>query len=118
TYTFHLRPCRWSDGSPLTSRDFRRSWVRFVSPATASEYSSLLQMVRNVVAIRDKRLPPDSLGVSAPDDSTFVVQLERPVGFFLDLCAFEPTFPVPLDTIAKYREKWSTPEHMVGNGPF
>lgn len=118
TYTFHLRPSRWSDGSPLTARDFVRSWRRFVDPLTASEYSSLLKIVRNGTPIREKKLPPDSLGVSAPDDSTFVVQLEFPVGFFLDLCAFEPFFPVPLDSISKYREAWTQPGHLVGNGPF
>jgi len=118
TYTFHLRRAKWSDGSPLTSRDFVRSWRRFVDPATGSEYSSLLKIVRNGVPIREKKSPPDSLGVYAPDDSTFVVNLEYPVGFFLDLCAFEPFFPVPIDTIAKYQDKWTEPGHLVGNGPF
>jgi oligopeptide transport system substrate-binding protein len=118
TYTFHLRKARWSDGAPLTARDFLKSWRRFVDPLTTSEYSSLLKVVRNGNPIREKKLPPDSLGVSAPDDSTFKVELEFPVGFFLDLCAFEPFFPVPVDTIAKYQEKWTQPGHLVGNGPY
>jgi oligopeptide transport system substrate-binding protein len=118
TYTFHLRPAKWSDGSPLTAKDFLRSWRRFVDPLTASEYSSLLKVIRNGNPVREKKMPPDSLGVSAPDDSTFVVNLENPVGFFLDLCAFEPFFPVPVDTIAKYQDKWTLPGHLVGNGPF
>src|SRR5258706_6662522 len=80
TYTFHLRPSKWSDGSLLTARDFLRSWRRFADPLTESEYSSLLKVVRNGTPIREKKLPPDSLGVSAPDDSTFVVNLEFPVG--------------------------------------
>lgn len=118
SYTFHLRPLKWSNGTALTSRDFLRSWQRFVDPATASEYSSLLKIIHNATSIREKRLPPDSLGVIAPDDSTFVVHLEDPVGFFLDLCAFEPFAPVPVDTIAKYHEKWTSPEHMTCNGPY
>jgi oligopeptide transport system substrate-binding protein len=118
TYTFHLRPGKWSDGSPLTSRDFLQSWRRFVDPRTGSEYSSLLKIVHNGNPVREKKLPPDSLGVSTPDDSTFVVNLDFPVGFFLDLCAFEPLRPVPMDTIAKYQDKWTLPGHMVGNGPY
>ncbi len=118
TYTFHLRPNYWSDGVKLTSRDFVRSWRRFIDPATASEYSALLKIIRNGNPIREKKLPPDSLGVSAPDDSTFIVQLNHPVAYFLDLCAFEPFAPVPLDTIAKYGERWTLPGHLVGNGPF
>lgn len=118
TYTFHLRPSKWSDGSPLTSRDFVRSWKRFADPATAAEYSSLLKVVRNGTEVRKKEKPVDSLGVSAPDDSTFVVDLEFPVSFFLSLCAFEPFGPVPVDTIAKYKDAWINPEHLVSNGPF
>jgi oligopeptide transport system substrate-binding protein len=118
TYTFHLRQCQWSDGSSLTARDFVRSWRRFANPTTAAEYSSLLKVVRNGTEVRQKRMPVDSLGVSATDDSTFVVNLQFPVSFFLNLCAFEPFGPVPVDTIAKYQEKWISPEHMVCNGPF
>jgi oligopeptide transport system substrate-binding protein len=118
TYTFHLRPCLWSDGSPLTARDFLLSWRRLIAPATAGEYSSLLKIIRNGIAVREGNMPPDSLGVSSPDKSTFVVRLNAPVSFFLDLCAFEPFFPVPVDTISKYREKWTSPEHLLCNGPF
>lgn len=119
TYTFHLRPgARWSDGSPLTSRDFVRSWRRFADPATGSEYNTLLKIIRNADAVREKKMPVDSLGIAAPDDTTFTVNLEFPVGFFLDLCAFEPFAPVPVDTIAKYQDKWTEPGRLVGNGPY
>jgi oligopeptide transport system substrate-binding protein len=118
TYTFHLRPARWSDGTPLTARDFLRSWRRFIDPKTASEYSSLLDPLRNGPAIRAGKLPPDSLGVSAPDDTTLVAALTHPVGYFLDLCAFEPFSPVPVDTIAKYGNDWTAPGRLVGNGPY
>ncbi len=117
-YTFHLRPLTWSNGQPLTARDFLRSWRRFINPSTASEYSSLLKIIRNGTLVREKTLPVDSLGVFAPDDSTFQVALENPVAFFLDLCAFEPFFPVPIDTIDKYQEKWTDPAHITSNGPF
>jgi ABC-type transport system substrate-binding protein len=40
TYTFKLRPdAVWSDGSPLTAKDFVYSWARMVDPATASNYA-------------------------------------------------------------------------------
>lgn len=118
TYTFKLRPARWSDGSPLTARDFVRSWQRFVDPKTASEYSSLLDVLRNGFAVRTGKLPPDSLGVLALDDTTFQAKLTHPVGYFLELCAFEPFSPAPVDTIAKYAEGWTTPGRLAGNGPY
>ncbi len=39
-YVFHLRDgIRWTDGSPVTSRDFAWSWQRMLHPATACEYT-------------------------------------------------------------------------------
>jgi oligopeptide transport system substrate-binding protein len=40
-YTFHMRPnLQWSDGTPLTSRDFLWTWLRVLRPATASRYAA------------------------------------------------------------------------------
>lgn len=40
TYTFHLRDdAVWSDGTPITSRDFVWSWTRMLHPGTACEYN-------------------------------------------------------------------------------
>ncbi len=117
-YTFHLRPCRWSDGSPLTAGDFVYSWRRFVDPITASEYGSLLKIVRNGNPVRQSKMPVDSLGIHALDDSTVMVELEYPVSFFLDLCAFEPFAPVPRQAIERYGTQWTEPGNLIGNGPF
>src|SRR3954467_11846881 len=37
-YTFPLRPAKWSNGDPVTARDFEWSWKRVLDPALASEY--------------------------------------------------------------------------------
>ena len=40
TYTFHIRrDARWSNGDPVTSHDFRWSWLRLLHPESASEYA-------------------------------------------------------------------------------
>lgn len=42
TYTFHLRPdLRWSNGDPVTSSDYRESWLRALHPNTASPYAEI-----------------------------------------------------------------------------
>ena len=39
-YTFHLRAnARWSNGDPVTSRDFMYSFRRFLDPMTGAEYA-------------------------------------------------------------------------------
>src|SRR5262245_10297339 len=50
--TFHLRAdARWSDGKPVTARDFVFAWRRVVDPATASEYAFIEYAIRNAEAI-------------------------------------------------------------------
>ncbi|HKU41865.1 MAG TPA: peptide ABC transporter substrate-binding protein [Polyangiales bacterium] len=46
SYTFHLRPSTWSDGTPLTAADFVYSWRRVLDPKTASKYASFLYPLR------------------------------------------------------------------------
>ncbi|MFC1586577.1 peptide ABC transporter substrate-binding protein, partial [Fibrobacterota bacterium] len=118
TYVFHLRESRWSDGKILTAYDFERSWKRFLDPATGAEYSSLLNIIHNGAQVINGIFPADSLDVSAENDSTFRVRLENPTGYFLQLCAFEPLFPVPTHIIETYRGKWTSPQHIISNGPF
>ncbi|HED65879.1 MAG TPA: peptide ABC transporter substrate-binding protein [Planctomycetes bacterium] len=51
TYTFHIRDdARWSNGDPLTARDFEWSWQRLLHPETASEYSYQLWYLENARA--------------------------------------------------------------------
>lgn len=48
TYTFTLRDdIKWSDGKPVTAKDFEFAWRRLVTPATAADYCNMLSMVAN-----------------------------------------------------------------------
>ena len=46
-YEFYLRKSGWSDGTPVTSKDFVYSWRRLLAPATGSKYSTFLYDIRN-----------------------------------------------------------------------
>ncbi|CAN5476106.1 peptide ABC transporter substrate-binding protein [soil metagenome] len=118
-YTFHLRPdARWSNGDPVTSDDFLRSWHRTLAPTTASDYASLMFPLLGAQAVNEGSAGPESLGVAAPNPQTLVVDLIAPTTYFLDLCAFVTFLPVPLPTIEVAGDEWIKPEHLVGNGPF
>jgi len=119
TWTFHLRESVWSDGTALLSEDFRWSWIRLLDPATASKSAQLLHPVIGAADYNAGILDdPREVGISAPDSRTLVVQLERPVAWFADLCATPPLSPVPRHVIEVERRRWTRPESIVSNGPF
>ena len=50
-YTFHLRDSKWSNGTPVTAKDFVFAWQRAVNPDTAAEYAFLFFDVQNAKQI-------------------------------------------------------------------
>lgn len=118
-YTFHLREASWSDGVAFSSEDFRWSWTRLLDPETGAKYANFLYPVRGARAFHQgENTDPSSLGLSCPDARTFVVELENPVAYFLDLCSFYPLAPVPRRTLEAHGDAWTRPENIVGNGAF
>lgn len=119
TYTFRLRPgLKWSDGSPLTSADFLYSVRRAVTPATASRFASFFYPVRNARRILKGELPPDQVGIEAPDPGTLVYRLEYPAAYLLQNLASNVASPVPRKQIETHGRLWTRPENIVSNGPF
>ncbi len=119
TYTFRLRPgLKWSDGTPLTSADFLYAVQRAVTPATASRFASFFYPVRNARRILKGELPPEQVGVAAPDPGTLVYRLEYPAPYFLQTLASNVASPVPRRQIEAFGRQWTRPGNIVSNGPF
>ncbi len=119
TWTFYLRSgLKWSDGSPLTAKDFVYSWKRVADPNTAAPYGeTVLGMVKGFEEAAAGN--PDALALSAPDDTTFKVELSHPCGYFDKLAAFGVLSPVNQATIEANGDAWATkPETYICNGPF
>lgn len=119
TYTFHLRDgIKWSDGQDVKASDFVYSWQRLVNPETASSNETKLNgIVKNATEITQGSKKPEELGVSAPDDKTFVVELENSCPYFLDLCESFSLYPERQDVI-EGNDKWTEPETFVCNGGY
>jgi ABC-type oligopeptide transport system substrate-binding subunit len=124
TYTFHLRPSEWSDGTPLTAHDFVYAFRRLVDPKTASKYASNGHVIKGGAAITSGEAPPETLGVRAIDDLTLEVTVEDPVPYFMNLLTFYSFMPIPRHLMASLEERgidadlWVRPEHVVCNGPY
>lgn len=120
TYTFKLRSdAKWSDGQPVTANDFVYSWQRLVTPETAADYNYMLDCVVNANEIMAGEMDPAELGVSAPDDSTFVVTITSDLPYFLELCAFPSMMPVRQDVIEAKGDQWTfDPATYISNGSY
>ena len=118
TYTFQLRDgLRWSDGQPVTARDYEYAWKRNIAPATASDYANVLYPIRNAERIHTAGGDVNSLGVRAADDRTLVVQLEQPAAYFLRLVSTWTFFPQPRAAIERHGDRWTEAGNIVTNGP-
>lgn len=119
-YTFRLRDCVWSDGTPVTAGDFVYSWRRALDPAMgAAYYAYQLFYLRGAEEFNAGKLRDFSrVGVRAPDQKTLVVELKTPTPFFLYLTSFYTLFPVNRACVEKHGELWTRPGKIVGNGPF
>jgi oligopeptide transport system substrate-binding protein len=118
-YTFHLRPCRWSNGEPVRADDFAFQWERVLNPANAGRYAAILYPILNAERYNRGEIDDFGLvGVEAADDSTLVVTLAHPTAYFLDLCAFYPFFPTHRATVERFGDDWIRTPNIVSNGPF
>jgi oligopeptide transport system substrate-binding protein len=119
-WTFHLRRgVRWTDGEPLVAQQFVDAWLRLLAPATGAEYAYFLFPVAGARAYNaGENRDPASVGVRAPSDDVLEVRLEAPLVYFPSLTTFMVTFPVRLDLIERFGERWTEPEHLQTLGPF
>jgi len=133
TYTYHLRnDVKYSDGKPVTAKDFEYSLKRSLDPALATEYASFYYGVVGAEEYNtSKEKDPaklqalrDAVGIKALDDYTLQVKLKEPRASFNDLAALWPMYPVREDIIkanstADKPDKWTEdPKTYIGNGPF
>lgn len=126
TYTFHLRAdAKWTDGKPITSQDFLRSYQRILTPTLAADYVYMLFVVKGAEDFFHGKITDfAATGFQAPDEHTLILVLEKPAPFLLNALIHEAWYPVPIHVIEKLGKvgernvDWTRPEHFVGNGPF
>jgi oligopeptide transport system substrate-binding protein len=116
-WEFRLRPdVHWADGSPLRAGDFKFAWERLAAPkARSPAAAALLAPVagyHEVAAGRARSLG----GVQAPDATTLVVELERPLADLPALVAAVELSPLPRALVAPDPAAYLA--EPVGNGPF
>jgi len=108
TITIHMRKgLRWSDGAPLTSKD----WM--------FTYSAVRNPRNNVKALFGW---DDIASANAPDDATIVIHLKQPNSTILGLLAFDGAAypPLPAHILARLPDINRAPFNgrPISSGPF
>ncbi|TMF11976.1 MAG: peptide ABC transporter substrate-binding protein [Chloroflexi bacterium] len=142
TYTIKMKKdLKWSDGQPLTAKDFVAGFKRTCNPANAGNYESLID--KSVVGCGDffgalgtkdapKTATPaelqalqDKVGVKAIDDTTVEIKLMQKQVTFPLIISLWLAFPVPThlprfgsETADKQADWGTDPKGLVYNGPY
>lgn len=72
----NLKKNKWSNDQAITAQDYLRSFRRLIDPQNRSPQADILFGIKNAREIWAGHLPPDRLGISAPDTETLVFQFE------------------------------------------
>ncbi len=118
TYTFHLRPSLWSNGSEVTAEDFVWTVKKALAPSFTTSYAYAFFSIKNAKQAHLGRCPLSDIGIIAKDKRTLEVTLERPVPYFLELTA-NPIFS-PVCKACATNRRWAlevSPKYVC-NGPY
>ena len=133
-YTFQIREdARWSNGAPVTAHDFRYSWMRLLTPDTASDYSNFFfsisgareywdrrttQLRNGVVLTSDQIINSfnSTVGIRVLDDHTIQIELHQQVPYLLDQLALAVCSPVYRPSVEGWRVDAETNRKIIENG--
>jgi len=126
-YTFTMRSgAVWSNGDPVTAQDAEWSFQRLLSPTGAStnyavgasSYLTGLGIKGATDHLSGTNEDWESVGISAPDEQTLVVELDAPNADFLLLMSHYSMLLVHPPSVEEDSEEWMLPENWVGNGAY
>jgi oligopeptide transport system substrate-binding protein len=128
SYTYTLRDgLKYSDGSPLTVKDFAYGFTRLCDPNVAGEYAFTGYVIvgcEDYSSMDPKKATPAELAAAKAklgittngQDITF--QLIEQAPYFNSIAALWVGVPSRESDVTKGGDKWTEPATFIGNGPF
>jgi oligopeptide transport system substrate-binding protein len=116
-YTFHLRKSSFSDGSPVTARDFQYGFFRLIDPAKAFKKANSAFVIKNAEAYFKGKAKAEEVGITVKDDYTLKLTLAVPT--FPIVFADWPFSPMNKAFVeAKGAVYGSEAANLLTNGPY
>ena len=127
TYTYTLKEgLKYSDGTPLTAKNFEYGFKRGCDPALVADYAFVLYVLVGCEEwnlMDPKKATPAELdaakanvGVKATDDKTLVFTLKEAAAYFVPISALWIGWPVRESDVTKGGDTWTEPATYIGNG--
>ena len=119
TYTFTIRnDVDWSNGEPLTAKDFEYSWKRVLNPETAAYDPSQFYYIKGAEDYNTGKGSVENVAITAKDNQTLVVELNNPVKFFPKVVLGEGFLPVNQKVVEADKDWAAEAESIVTNGAY
>ncbi|MFP4382936.1 MAG: peptide ABC transporter substrate-binding protein [Spirochaetia bacterium] len=117
TYTFYLRDARYANGDPVTSENFRNSWIEILRPENNASYSFLFDIMAGAKDFRTgKNNDPGSIGIETPAPQTLRITLDKPASHFLKILCHHSFAPVHPENL--FIRDLTDSSKVIGNGPY
>lgn len=118
-YTFTLRDSNYSNGDKVTANDFVFAMRRALDPKTKAQFAYDLYDVKNAKEINQGKLAVDKLGVTALDEKTLRIELNRAIPYFIQLTSLPMYFPLNEKFVKQQGDRYGLEANTtLYNGPF
>jgi oligopeptide transport system substrate-binding protein len=119
-YTFHLRNgLKWSNGTPLTAKDFVYSCLKLVENPENSYGFIVTDYVVNAMEYQEGTVRADQVGIKALNDLTLQVTLKAPTAYFVLLTTMPMYFPLNENFVESKGDNYAnTAADILYCGPF
>ena len=120
TYTFHLRKdAVWENGKKLTADDFVFAFRRAVDPAIKAPFAFRLSAIANAEKIINGKEKVSKLGVTAQDEDTVVIRMQREDKLFEDTLTTSICMPCKEAFFEKCQGQYGLEQEcLLANGSY
>lgn len=133
TYTIKMRDdAEWSDGKPIVAEDLVNAVRYALDPDTGAYFATFLTSIVGAcealaggdkAAIAECPEPrttgkPEEIGVTATDEHTVEIKLQKPVPWFEQLLTIQIFYPLRQDQLDKLGDKYGEDPSTIVSGPF